>query len=319
MSDQLLTLQDAALGSRAVIAPHVGFNCFQFEVPCGQETVSLLWSEEGFHSGTRRPSGSGNPILFPFAGRIAGGRFEFAGKRYQLPAADGRGNAIHGFVLNRPWRVVEHTVSQAVGEFRASRDEPALLELWPADFEIRLTYTLSAARLRCDVQIANPDQRPLPFGLGLHPYFCVPLGAAGAADECVVRVPAGRRWDLVDLLPTGNILPLDQPGIAAGLPFGQMQFDDVLTGLTYDQGSATAEIADPASGRMLRVRFSDRFAHCVVYNPPHRQAVCIEPYTAVPDFFSLAAAGHTTGMRLLPPGETFTAWTEFELLQRAAG
>ena len=36
------------------------------------------------------------------------------------------------------------------------------------------------------------------------------------------------------------------------------------------------------------------------------EAICIEPYTAVPDAYSLSERGINAGLRILEPGETFT-------------
>jgi aldose 1-epimerase len=64
---------------------------------------------------------------------------------------------------------------------------------------------------------------------------------------------------------------------------------------------------DSANGRRLVMTFDSAFATAVVYNPPHRQAISIEPYTCVPDPFSLAHRGIDSGLQVLAPGETFSA------------
>ncbi|HEX3727623.1 MAG TPA: hypothetical protein VHV08_15320, partial [Pirellulales bacterium] len=97
MSLKTVTIRDAASGATAKIAPEMGFNCYSFQVLSSQGTIETLWSAADFTSGQARPSGSGIPLLFPFAGRIRGTSFEYAGKEFKLPAGDGRGNAIHGF------------------------------------------------------------------------------------------------------------------------------------------------------------------------------------------------------------------------------
>ena len=51
--------------------------------------------------------------------------------------------------------------------------------------------------------------------------------------------------------------------------------------------------------------FDTSFTQCIVYTPPHRQAICLEPYTCLPDSFRLTDAGHETGLQILRPGEAF--------------
>jgi aldose 1-epimerase len=159
--------------------------------------------------------------------------------------------------------------------------------------------------------VENTGDRRLPFGLGTHPYFRLPLGSAGTADACVVSVPATTYWELGGMLPTGHKLPLPQEReLVEGRLFSEMKFDDVLSDLEPTSGRHTATIADPGSERRLVLEFDQAFPECVVYTPPHRQAVCIEPYTTVPDAFSLAARGIPAGLLTLEPGQSFRVGME---------
>lgn len=310
-----ITLHDETTRATAQIMPTRGFNCYSFQPVVGGESVEVLWAASNFTSGGGKGSHSGIPIMFPFPGRLRGTEFEFRGRTFSLEAGDGIGNAIHGFVIDRPWRVVEHTATLAVGEFQASIDDPSILKRWPADFHIAVAYELVGHALACDIRIKNPGDEPLPFGFGTHPYFRVPLGAAGSADKCLVTVPAAQYWELEQMLPTGRRLPaVEAYDLAAGMKFGATKFDDVFTELSYAAGRAVTTIADPDNRRTLEMTFDEQFRECVVYNPPHRQAICIEPYTCVPDAYALGDAGIDTGLRVLAPGQTFSSRIDIRLL-----
>lgn len=306
MSDSI-TLREPTTGATAKVLPARGFNCYSFQPVVQGEPFEVLWTAPDFVSGGSKPSHSGIPILFPFPGRLRGTSFEFRGRKFSLESGDGIGNAIHGFVINRPWRVIDQTETRVVGEFQASVDAPEVLAHWPSDFRIAVVYELIGHALTSDIKIDNPGEGPLPFGFGTHPYFRVPLGANSDADKCVVTVPAGQYWELVDMLPTGRMLDASGArGLAAGLPFAQTKLDDVFTDLRFAAGRASATIDDPTLRRRLELSFDDQFRECVVYNPPHRQAICMEPYTCVPDTYALAAQGANTGLRVLEPGEVFS-------------
>lgn len=301
---QTMHLTDSASGAEAAILAGFGFNCYRFRVRFDDQPLDVLWSEPGFDSGQKRASGSGIPLLFPYAGRLRGKTLNWNGGAWPLEGDDNRGNAIHGYVLNRPWRVLEQSDQRAVGQFQASLDAPALLSCWPADFRITATYELAGTSLSSSFLIENPDQRPLPFGFGTHPYFCVPLGGS-RADDCLVELPVGRRWELVEMLATGRRLPVEIPeAYRAGLPFAEMKFDDAFTDLVFDGGWCRPRIVDPGSGRRLVVEFDQAFRECVVYNPPHRQAVCIEPLTWCPNAFELEQRGLAAGLKILQPGQS---------------
>lgn len=309
-----VTITDAQTGATAQILNGFGFNCYSFRPVVRGETIEVLWSEQSFESGEARPSHSGIPILFPFPGRLRGSHLAYEGHTYPLGSDDGRGNAIHGFVLNRPWRIVEMLPHRTTGEFHASVDEPGLSKRWPADFRLTVSYELRGNSLKCDLEVYNPGNNKLPFGLGLHPYFRVPLGAAGRADDCRVTVPAAEYWELQNMLPTGRRLPATERGNLAGtMRFADMQFDDVFTGLTAADGAVRTTIEDPHTGRTLELTFDAAFRECVIYNPPHREAVCIEPYTCVPDTYELQATGIDAGLRLLEPRGSFRTWFEIRV------
>jgi aldose 1-epimerase len=307
-----IDLHDASSGARAKILADFGFNCYSFTVPMDGEELEVLWAAPGFETGNERPSGSGIPILFPFPGRIKGTQLSWDGQTYELDEGDGLGNAIHGFVHNRPWRIIESSAGRVVGQFQASVDDPMILNSWPADFRITATYELAGTALRTSYEVENPDRRPLPCGLGTHPYFRVPLGGINK-DDCEIQVPVSTRWLLDDMIASGQSEPLEESArFRQCLRFADMFFDNIFGGLSLVDGVCTARVCDP-SGKTLTMRFNDVFQQCVLYNPPHREAVCIEPYSCVPDPFRLTADGFEVGLRVLEPGESFQAEVEMRI------
>lgn len=310
----MLTLIDPATGSLAKILPQVGFNCFSYAPVIDGELVELLWSSPDFAATGEKPMASGIPILFPYAGRIGGTKLNYAGREWPLVIDPRLGFAIHGFVYNRPWRVVAQSPAAATAEFHAATDEPALLDLWPADFRIRICYEIGHVGLSCSLVVDNPGDRPLPFGLGTHGYFRLPLGNFGKRDECRLIVPAANYWELDGMLPTGRKLPAEGPrGVSGGLAFGESKLDDVFTDLSAASGRVVCRLLDAVNERRFSLIFDEAFRHCVVFNPPHREAICIEPYTAAPDAFALAEGGIDAGLRVLQPGESFGAKMELRL------
>ncbi|MFM8252282.1 MAG: aldose 1-epimerase [Planctomycetota bacterium] len=303
---QIVTLTHPSTGAQARILVSQGCNCFDLHLPARERLHSVLWAHPNFASGQERPSGSGIPLLFPFPGRIARGNFSWNGRTYQLPINDRLGNAIHGFVYDRPWRMVKQSDTMLTAEFQASVDDPQLLELWPADFRIVATYTLTEAALQMDYSWDNPGDAPLPCGLGTHPYFRLPLGG-DQPPACEISLPVTRQWELQNLIPTGK--QLDLPSFLGPQPtrYESITADHALTGLIYRDQRATATIHDPIGGTKLTIDFSQPFRECVVYTPPHREAICIEPLTSVPCAIQLQGQAIDTGLMVLQPGEQRTA------------
>ena len=311
---ETVVLRDSASGTEAEIVPEFGFNCFRFLAFPRGEPCDVLWAEDAFADGTKRPSGSGIPLLFPFPGRIQGTKFVWGGEEYALAAEDGQGNAIHGFVHCRPWRIVEQEESRIVGQFQASVDDSKLAKQWPADFRITAEYQVEGNSLLGRYSLENPSDMTLPCGFGTHPYFRVPLGTGGNVDDCSVAIPVTSEWVLDGMNATGEKLPVAEADrFQAGIPFSEMSLDNVFGGLVFNNGQCQASIQDASNGNRVDIRFDQTFRECVVYNPPHREAVCIEPYTCVPDCFRLARHGVDAGMRELSPGEQVQARVEIHV------
>ncbi len=312
--DSVVCLTDPQSGSTAKIAAELGFNCFEFLARFDGRMVDVIDAAPDFIAGKQSFSGHGIPLLFPYPNRIRGGKFTWAGKTYHLPAekvAYNKDNAIHGFCLDRPWRVTERGENFVVGEFQLSREAPDRRDLWPADFILEVRYSLKEATLRADVRVTNPDNVPLPWGFGTHPYFKLPLGAESSPARCLIQAPASEQWNLIDCLPTGEKRPIPKEiDLREGEYFDVLKLDDVLSGLPRGPQPIRCSILDEAAGLQLDQITDPSYRELVVYNPPGRAAVCLEPYTCVTDAVNLESQGIDTGWQTLPPGETRTSWIE---------
>jgi aldose 1-epimerase len=304
MTSHAITITDRDNGSTARVLVSLGFNCFRWRPVLNDGPREMLWSEVGFELGDKRPSGSGIPLLFPFPGRIGGAEFQFGGRTYQLMPGDAFGNAIHGFVFDRPWRVVEQNASRVVGEFQATIDDPSILNRWPADFCIRVSYEVRGRALMSDIRYENTGDGPLPCGFGTHAYFRLPLCEGSDREQTRVSVPAAQVWDADQMLPTGRKLPaVGELNLSEGTPLAGRRFDTYFTNLRPDADGAMRTMVADERGRALVQTFDAAFTQCIVYTPPHREAICLEPYTCLPDSFRLSAEGYETGLQILQPGE----------------
>lgn len=304
-----ITITDHLSGSTARIAPELGFNCFEFHAVVDGQTLDVLDSMPKFEQGGQKPSGSGIPILFPFPNRIRDGRFTWKGQEYRLPGTDQWGNAIHGLCLDRPWRVVRQSDDFVTGQFQLSVDAPDRRELWPSDFMIEVDYELVHARLRARFRISNPGNQQLPWGLGTHPYFKLPLGKDSRVDDCLVEVPAHSIWELENCLPTGRKLtPTDEKDLRDGEYVNVLKLDDVYTDLEFDGPQFDCLVVDEKAGLQVVLTCPPIFREIVAFTPPNRAAICLEPYTCPTDAVNLQAKGLDVGWRVLGPGQEFHTW-----------
>jgi aldose 1-epimerase len=303
-------LEDVVARSEVWVAPSLGFNAYRFSVEPEDHGVAIIDPPPTLAELAASPAGYGMPVLFPFPGRIPGGRFRFAGRQYKLEKSEERDYAIHGFVMSRPWQVVAWATSVHDGAVLVGRlESPAFPELagqYPSAFRLDLTYRLRAWALTVEARAENIGSGPLPVGYGLHPYLHVPLDHGLSAGGCLVAVPATRRWELAGLVPTGRLLPLEED-VAAGVSLEGRTFDEVYTGLLLTQGASRAVLSDTEARLAVVVEADREFRNWVVYTPP-RLAVCLEPWTCTPNAINLQAQGIDAGLTLLHPGE-WHSWT----------
>lgn len=262
-------------GVVARIAPALGNNCFSFEA--GGERLDL----PPFDEFLKKPTSHGMPILFPFPNRLRDGKFTFAGKTYHVDPPR------HGFVRDKAWMVRELDACTKLGAFlKASldtADHPSILSQFPFPFRIEVTYCLERGVLSMHVHVFNTGSEPMPCGFGIHPYFARPPRAR-------LQVPARKRFELDDALPTGRLEDLAGAydfQIAAEVG---CSLDDIYTDLKADAfGLVSCLLSSAEADDALVVEFKARdFPHIVLFTPPSpRQAVCIEPYTCPTDAFNL--------------------------------
>jgi aldose 1-epimerase len=314
-------LTDDAETVRAEVWPQWGFNCLRWQLRQQDgRWADILYAAPDWEVNPV-PTRSGHPILFPFPGRLRGGRLVADGKEYRLPLNDStKQHAIHGFTPRNPWRVTDWNGDQhfafVTGQFNLAKDLPDALPHWPSDFHLSVTYRLSRDRLRVEAAVANPGPNPLPFGLGYHPYFRLPGVHDPDVGGHVLKANVGEVWEAEESLPTGSRLAVPpELDFRTPKPIAATQLDHVFTGVSSAArlGGLTelAVLSHPSATGRVRFLADANFRELVLFTPPHRQAVAVEPYTCSADASNLAARGIDSGWRVVPPGSEWEAAVEY--------
>jgi aldose 1-epimerase len=284
----LITLRAGT--TRACVAPGVGANCVAFDVG-GQAVLEPVPSPDNALAG---PAAAGCPVLFPFPGRLVGGRYRLDGHDYDLPlnAPDGLAHS-HGFASRHPWLVrrQDETSCECLLTGAALTPEEARAYPWP--FTITLTWRVRPGVLRAAVRVENPGSAALPFGFGLHPYLV-------AQETTAIRVPARQEWPNSGGVCTGPPRPTRDTWAWSALSPGA---SILLTDLP--QAIVTATVGPVA------IRFpGEQLGEVVLYRPPRRAAVCVEPWTSVSGAAATTTPGAPHGLVMLPPDAAWQTWVE---------
>jgi aldose 1-epimerase len=314
-SGTVYTLSNPAAQTAIEVWPGRGFNCLKWQV----HGHDLLFSMPDWETNPV-PTRSGVPILFPFPNRIRDGVYLHQSRPVRLPKNDSTGaNAIHGFAPRSPWHVFGYSCDSNSawihGDFRIADAAPAATDLWPGDALFSVTYRLTDNRLRIEMRVRNMSPDPFPFGIGLHPYFRLPVADADVS-RYVLHAPARNLWQLEQSLPTGELLVVpDELNWNRPKRIGSTQLDHVYANLGAIEERDGLLLRgtlshDDAPGRLEFWTTAD-FRESVLFTPAHRKAVCFEPYTCTTDAINLQARGIDAGWRELPGDSEWTGAVEF--------
>jgi aldose 1-epimerase len=223
-------------------------------------------------------------VMAPWPGRLANGRFEWAGRTVQLRRTHGR-HAIHGLTWNRAWAVDAASATSATLSIELPRDE------WPMGGRVRQRVQLSPQALLLEAEIEADD--PMPAALGWHPWFRRRGDPRLRVDAATYEVTEG-------MVPTGAAAKaLGSADLRAGPRLGRRRLD-----LAYLGARSPAVVTWP--DLELRIAFEPAPAPLVVYTPPG--SFCVEPLTAPPNALALPPREReSVGARELGPGGRLTA------------
>lgn len=227
--------------------------------------------------------------LVPFVNRIANGRFVFDGRHVLLPPnIAGEKHPLHGDGWVRAWHVEEQTPESA----RLALDHAA--DAWPWAYTATQSFELGEDTLRVTLSAVNRDTRPMPVGLGFHPYF---------PNDGRTRL----RAHVDDVLLTDDEhLPLAYAPAARIADFreGVPVERDSLIDHSFTGWRRSASVDIPASALGVRLTASPALGVLHVYSPPGQGYCCIEPVSHLPDALNQHGPG-AAGLQILEPGETF--------------
>lgn len=277
---------------RLEINPEVGASPAAFEAKITGQWVPIMRP-------TPRPlpdksSNYSSFTLAPYSNRIRAARFIFE-KEYQLEPNTPQGNAQHGDVRNRPWKVAQFDPNILTCSLD-SRDFPDFN--WPWTVQMRKTYRVEDNHLDTLLELTNASGRPMPAGLGLHPYFVRDL--LGAGDVLMQFQARGYYQTDETLIPSSGMTPLP-PDLDFSSPrkLGGQKIDTVFGG--WD-GKASLEWLE--TGVRMTIQADPVFEHLVVFTAPDG-TLALEPVTNATDGFNLMARGiQGTGVVVLEPGES---------------
>lgn len=288
-------IHDTTTENRCVVIPELGGIVRQLSIRKGLTLFSLLKTPPTPNA-LLADTKSASELLFPFASRIPEGKYKFLGKEYQLAKNEDNGlNAIHGLVRKNHFRLDEQNVHDDHASLQLSYtiDHP---EGYPFHVHFSVRYTLHAdGRFELSYQAKNEGQSPCPTMFGWHPYWV--LGNEDV-EAWMINIPSQRLVDFNE-----NLIPVGSQPFNMEMPalLHRKEFDNCFV-IEGNGRPVITELISRNQDVTLRIEQetgAGKFNYLVVYTPPARDCIAIEPLTANVDSFNTG-----DGLHILGPGLT---------------
>lgn len=216
------------------------------------------------------------PLLFPNIGTIKDGKTNINGNEYPMVK--------HGFLRDREFIVESQDTSSITFSYTSTNDD---LFIYPFKFKVDVTYQIHGNTLKSYIIVNNLSDIDMPFNLGLHPAFKVPL------------FPNERFEDYKFIFD--EPVTCDSPSV--NLSNGTIDFNQIAKSfkelkvlpLNYDDYQNDALIFTNVSTRQIKLTNKDEthgvdfefndFPMLGIWTPNHVHAnfICIEPWIGCAD------------------------------------
>ncbi len=213
------------------------------------------------------------PVLFPLVGRQTEDSYSLKGRKYPM--------GLHGFAKSCEFRTAEQSETGLVLELVS---DASTKEQYPFDFCFRVGYALEKNKIAISYSVENLSRETMPFGLGAHPGFRVPLEEGERFEDYCLEFSQTCQPDRVGFSPA---LFLGGPDTAYPLvegrkiPLDHSLFD--TDAIILKNMARQVTLSSRVSHRAITLSYPD-MPYLGLWHAPKTEApyVCIEPWMSLP-------------------------------------
>lgn len=280
----------AHAGQRLGLVPTLGGGvaAWQMEGPGGATDLWRPWdgaSEDRYHLASF--------AMVPWSNRIGAGGFTQDGRFHAVkPNRAGEPYPIHGDAWLQTWQIAQPVADTLVMTLRSDGFGGD-----PYTYEATQRFCLREGGMDHQVQVRHLGAQPLPYGLGVHPWFPRTPATRITADVQGVWLSGA------DPMPVAHTASYPEGwNLNAGVSAAGSLIDNGYTGW-----GGQARVEWPERDLQLSLTMPDferdggaANHFCLIYRPPVGPAFCFEPITHPIDAFHLPGR---PGLRVLQEGQ----------------
>ncbi len=236
-----------------------------------------------------------SPVIFPIVGKPKDFKYIYGGKEYEI--------ANHGFAMTKEFKVAQKRSDKLV--LRLREDEETY-KSYPFMFTLDMCFELHDDSLTVRFIVTNNDEKDMPYSLGGHPGFRVPLESDEKFEDYyllfdhIENCPAPYLTRFMTAEPTEFIPVLENTDR------WNLKHENFHRGVLVLEHlkSRGVKLLSSVSGRGLRMDFED-FDNLALWQQSDADYICLEPWTSPGSFSDPSGLiVKRKGMRILKPHET---------------
>ena len=235
----------------------------------GAELCSLKAADGTQHMWQADPAvwSGRSPLLFPIVGKLAGNKYEFSGKTYEMK--------IHGFARDCDFELAQRTSNRLGFKLLPTS---ATRKVYPFDFELWVRYGLVGNVLDVEYEVVNNGREIMPFSIGAHPGFALSWGKNDKIEDYYLQFERAETVD-THFLDDNHLLSSETKRVLQNQKklalTKNMFYRDAL--IFLDLKSTKVSLCSDKHAKKLTVEFPG-FPFLGIWAKPAAPFVCIEPW-----------------------------------------
>lgn len=216
------------------------------------------------------------PILFPFVGKVNGGKYRIGDKTYEMKTQ-------HGFARDMEFECVEETAASVTHRLLPTEKTRAI---YPYEFELLVTHELDADNpriLHISWEVKNTGDSLMYYSIGAHPAFTLPVNTKEGRDEYFLEFPGKDELVYVGVNPANGLAAVQEKKTLK-LNEGFASFcDDIYDTLIFDyQDIKQVRIARPDKTPYITMTCG-QFPFLGIWAKTEGNFICLEPWAGRTD------------------------------------
>lgn len=239
--------------------------------------------------------GRHSPVLFPIVGRLIENKYLVNNKEYELSQ--------HGFARDMHFELVHKTNNELTYELKSNEET---LSKFPFQFTLATKYKIEDQTVYITYEVINNDKVTMPFSIGAHPAFNVPLIDQEEFEDYFLQFETEEKIEAIKLEgPYRNGKKVLIASNLKELPLTRELFiDDAI--ILENLNKNVISIRSKKNNHYVKVTF-EGFPYVGIWTTNSAPFVCIEPWYGLADEIGpIKEMKDRLGVLSIEPGEAFT-------------